>query len=210
MTMSRAYIICGDFQQQPTTTDTVADYIAEQLTGRGWQTRIVRTTDLLRQGNCALELAKQLNNSDLLIATFSAGQSSLPPQFVKILEAISATRTNEHGIGLPRFAAIACCSNDGHPTETSIELCRFFAKGTGMTWAGGLRVCGYYTAGKKMASLGPVAKELQNCLDKAAERLSACRLITEDAPELVCCPDLAPLKKEAVIQRNVKLKKTAA
>ena len=211
MTMKRAYIICGDFQQQPTTTDTVAEYIAAQLSKQGWQAQIVRTADLLRQGNCVMELAKQLNNSDLLVAAFSAGHSSLPPQFVKILEAISASRVNEHGTGLPRFAAIACCNDDGHQAETAMELCRFFSKGTGMTWAGGLRVCGYYTAGKTLAALGPVADELRKCLDNAANHLSACRLLNDNAPELICSPDLALLKNQdiPVPALRAKLKKTA-
>ncbi|MFA5160953.1 MAG: hypothetical protein WC421_01795 [Elusimicrobiales bacterium] len=190
-----AVLICGDACPSFTTAHTVCAYAAEKLAAAGWRARVVFAGDLLREGNCVRNLKILLEGSSLLMVAFASAGGSLPAPLVKILEAIAAARSAGQDTGLLRLAAIGCFPCGGADAENALDMCRSFAKGTGMEWSGGLAVCGWFTGGKPFAATGAGAARLRKGLDAAMQSLAAGQAIPESAMEQVSQPpDLSSLK----------------
>jgi hypothetical protein len=159
----------------------------EKLQGYGFEAKKIRTHKTIKTDEHKKRLIDAAQAADLIILSFPLYVDCLPYTVTRTLEILAEHFNAQTNRREQRFLAIANCGYpESHHNQTAIDICRQFARQTGLVWAGGLAMGGGgVIAGQSLEKVKGVARHVIKALDLTAEALSKNQPVPEKAVELM-------------------------
>ena len=178
----RALLLVGSPRTRKSTSNSLGNYLHEQLAGRSIETETIYPHTVLRSATKTQALLDAVEAADLLTLAFPLYVDSLPAPIIETLERIAAHRRCRDG--RPQmFTAIA---NNGFPESahnaTALAICETFAQQAGFVWAGSLALGGGQMLDGAPLTGGRTAR-IRQALDLAAVALAEGRVIPSAAQD---------------------------
>lgn len=195
MSAGAAVLLVGSARPRgASNSEMLGSYLLKRLESGGMTTTMLHVHHV-REARTASVLLPALDAADLFILASPVYVDSLPHLVTRCMEEIAAHRNVASAqVDAPgtrtRFVAILNC---GFPesihTEVPLAICRCFARGAGLAWAGGLGLGGGEALGARpLESLGAMTRNVRRSLDLAAAALLAGRDVPNAAAELMARP----------------------
>jgi len=180
-------ILVGSARKPHSTSESLAEYLASNLSLRGAEPQVFRVAESARDSS--LDILTAVDQADALMIVTPLYMDSLPYLLTATLEQI-AQRRNATAAGRRGLACLVHC---GFPealhNEIAIAICRQFAKEAGFEWLGGLSLGGgAVIAGKPLAELGGVLRNVRRSLALTADALAAGQPLPDAAVKLMAKP----------------------
>jgi hypothetical protein len=133
-----------------------------------------------------------LDQADVVALCFPLYFDSLPAPVTETLELIAEHRK---GLDVRNSPSLVAISNSGFPeavhNETALAICRQFAREAGFKWSGGLALGGgELIAGKPLAAMGRMVRNVTGSLDLTADALANGTEVPEHAIRLMGKPSI--------------------
>jgi len=187
-TKKKALLLIGSPKgKNRSTSESVGNYLLARLQEMGIETEKVFINSSMRSDEAIAGFLSTVESSDILILAFPLYVDSLPSRVVKALELIAENRKSSKD---QRLLAI---SNSGFPeafhNHTALDICRLFARETGIEWAGGLALGGGEAiGGRPLDEIGGMVRNVKRSLDLSAAALVEGRSVPEEAVNLMAKP----------------------
>lgn len=172
------------------TSAALGDYLVVQLARHGFTGEKYYVHQTVRTPQRLQELLVAVDQSDLLILTFPLYVDSLPYLVIKTLEGLAAHRQAQGTPAPLGFVAIANCGfPEAQHNDTALAICREFARQAHMRWLGGLALGqGGAIAGRPLAEVGRMARNVMRALDLTASALAQGQPVPAEAVALMAKP----------------------
>jgi multimeric flavodoxin WrbA len=170
----RALLLVGSPKKGKSTSNSLGEYLFDQLDQRSIQTETVFLYNALHSPEKMRALLDAVDTADLVMAAFPLYVDALPGPVVNVLERIAAHRQGRDSSTPQLFTAI---TNNGfpevHQCTTALAICEVFAQQAGFEWAGGLALGGgAMIDGAALVRMGGRTKRIRQSLDLAASALA--------------------------------------
>ena len=190
--IQRALLLVGSPRTRKSTSNSLGDYLFEQLKAHNIQTETIYIHTTMYSAQRTKAMLNAVDGADLILLPFPLNVDSLPARVMNALEHIASHRASQNGSRPhPLFAAIANCGfPEPNHNATALAICENFARLTGFQWAGSLAL----GAGEGMVHGMPLNEldgrvlPLKNALDLAAESLVQGMAIPSEAQALLAKP----------------------
>lgn len=186
--MSRALLLIGSPRMKGSNSAPIGDYFLERLKTPDMSTETLRLALLSGSPDDKMRLLEAVRNSDLIILSFPLYYDGPPALVIRTMEWILAAEIPDMG----KKRLLAICQNgfpEASQNQTALDICRQFARETGMQWAGGLAFgMGGVVDGKPLARRERMLRNLRKALDLSADALAQGRSIPEEAVTLAAQP----------------------
>ena len=188
--ISKALLLIGSPKPASSTSESIGDFLLEQLYKQGIEGEKTKLTQILRQEDGENKLISSIDNCDILILSCPLYVDSAPAIVIKAMELICNERKNrEHNKRQIMLAISNCGFPEAHQNNTALEIYRHFAEKCGFQWAGGLALgCGGAISGRPLNSLGGMAGNIVKALDNTASAIAQGKCIPEEAVQLMGKP----------------------
>jgi NAD(P)H-dependent FMN reductase len=182
-------LMIGSAKRPRSTSEVLGAYLLERLAERGFETGRVLLPRAVRSEDGRAALLEAVAQADLVILSFPLYVDSLPAPAIHALELISEAR-GEGGLAGKRLVALSNCGfPEARHNETALAVCRHFAEGMGMAWAGGLALGGGQAInGRALTDLGGMARDVIAALDRTVEALAEGGDVPPEAVERMAQP----------------------
>ncbi len=138
--MSRAILLVGSPKPGKSASRTFAEAVGTRLEAHGLNTRIERITPSFRNEARLGELLGGIAESDLVVLSFPVYWDAVPAPVLRLLEAWAAAAADGSMPAARRRLAVLtqCGFPEASHCQVAIDVCRLFARKTGVTWSGAL------------------------------------------------------------------------
>lgn len=190
-TAQKALLLIGSAKPAgQSTSEALGNYLLAQLRKEGFTPATSYLSRALRTPERRQELFTAVDQADLLLLAFPLYVDSLPYLVINALELIAAHRQTQPTPTPTRFIAIANCGfPEAHQNESALAMCQEFARQVGFVWAGGLALGqGGSLAGRPLAEVGGMARNVISALDLTASALAQGQPLPPDAVVLMAKP----------------------
>lgn len=186
-TQKHVLLLVGSAKGQRSTSNSLGTYLVEKLREYRFEAIKMRTHKAIKADQQRKRLIDAAQAADLIVLSFPLYVDCLPYTVTRTLEILADHFNTEKNRREQRFLAIANCGYpESHHNQTSIDICRQFARQTGLVWAGGLAMgAGGVIAGQPLEKVKGVARHVIKSLDLSAEALSKNQPVPEKAVELM-------------------------
>jgi hypothetical protein len=121
------------------TSAMLAQYVADGLAARGWQTQTLSLAKAVRKPDAWPALVDAFRDADVVGLFVPLYVDSLPAEATLALERLVAVApAHEQGI----FALVNCGFLEAEQNDTALAICRHFARQAGRAWLGSLALGG--------------------------------------------------------------------
>lgn len=184
----RALLLVGSPRRGKSTSNSLGEYLFEQLSARAIQTDTIYVHTALRSAGTSA-LMDAVDAADLVALAFPLYVDSLPAPVIEALERVDAHRRGRE-VRPQLFTAIANC---GFPealhNTTALAICEVFARQAGFEWAGSLSLGGGEAVnGQPLVQAGGRTIRMRKSLEVAAEALARGQAIPTAAQDLIGKP----------------------
>lgn len=176
------------------TSEALGGHLIEGLVAGGMDCDALHVSHL-RGERADQRLVPALEGAELFVLAAPVYVDALPYLVTHCLERVYLHRCGPGASDteLPPPTRMVALVNCGYPgvrhTETTLSICRAFARRAGLPWAGGLGLAaGEAIHGAPIAGLGRMGRNVRASLDLAAEALLAGEPIPDEAVELMARP----------------------
>ena len=179
----RALILVGSPKPRRSTSSAIAAYLLKGLQSNGCKTDKVHAIELVRVPMHDVEFLEAVQEADLFIPIFPLYYDGPPAIVMEAFETIARADLN---LASMRMAAVVQCGfPEAEQNRAALDICRQFARETGMPWAGGLAIgMGGSLEGKELERLGGRTRNLRRALDLSAAALAEGQSISDEAATL--------------------------
>lgn len=185
-------LLVGSPKGFSSTSASLACYLGAQLQKRGWQEERLhlRPSAVLPGGRS--DLLAAVDEASLVVFSSPLYLDSPPYPVILAMELIAEHRRATAPPAHQRLLAISNCGfPEPHHNETALGIYRRFAKEAGFAWAGGMALgAGEVISDKPLELLGPVAENIRQSLEMAAEALAEEKPVPRKAISLMARPAL--------------------
>jgi hypothetical protein len=190
MSAKSAVLLVGSAKQPHSTSERLAEHMAQRLRAQGVATDIVLIYRMISSEARRRELVATINAADVVVLAFPLFVDSLPFIVVKTLEMLAASRIGDPSPKAQTLMAVVNCGfPEARQNDLAIAICRRFAKESGFQWAGGMGLgAGETINGKPLAECGRLVRNVTAALDLAADALAAGKPVPEQAIALMARP----------------------
>jgi NAD(P)H-dependent FMN reductase len=206
----RALILAGSARARGrSTSESLAGYLGERLTGHGMATTLVRVPRLRRPASLAAFL-EELDGAELFVLAAPLYVDALPHLVTRALERIAAHRAGTGRAAGAMLAIVNCGFPEAAHTRVALAICRAFAVRADLEWRGGLGLGGgELIGGRRLEELGWLTRNVTRALELTAAALAAGEPVPPAAVELMARPLVHPRVFTAVadvswVQRAVR------
>jgi multimeric flavodoxin WrbA len=170
----RALLLVGSPKTRKSTSNSLGEYLFEQLGAQSIQTETIYVHTVLRSTAKMQALLDAVDGADLVTLAFPLYVDSLPAPVIEALERIAAQRQGREPSRRQLFTAIANCGfPEAHHCDTALAICETFARQAGFEWAGALALGGgEMINGAALVEAGGMTIRIRKSLDMAAEALA--------------------------------------
>jgi hypothetical protein len=177
------------------TSEALADHLAQRLHARGVETVTLHVARALRTETRTQELLHAVDRADLFVLAFPLYVDALPYLATEALERIAAHRQAQPTpLPMPFLAIANCGFPEARHNDTALAICQQFASEAGFSWAGGLALgAGGAINGRPLAQAGGMARNVARALDMTADALAAGSAAPTEAIALLARP-MMPLR----------------
>jgi hypothetical protein len=180
----RALILVGSPKPRRTTSGAIAAYLAAALEARGCETETLRARSVIADDAGRAAFLQAMNRADVFIPVFPLYYDGLPAIAMEALEGLLPGGIPDAG-SRQVAAVVQCGFPEAEQNTAALNICRQFARETGMCWAGGLAIgMGGSLEGKALEQLGRRTRNLRRALDLGAEALAEGQPVPEEAAVL--------------------------
>jgi len=188
----RALLLVGSPKGPESTSESLGDYLLDQLSKGGLETQKIRIFPSINSDDGREKLLSAINTSDILILSHPLYIDSLPTPVIKTMELVAKHRKSTAELREQKLLAI---SNNGFPeayqNETALAISRRFAFESKIKWAGGLALGGGESIdGRPLRELGVMARNVKKSLDLTAAALLEGKPVPKEAVDLMAKPFL--------------------
>jgi hypothetical protein len=186
----RATLLIGSPRGLASTSESLGTYVLQRLREHGLETGKAYVNPSLNSDKNREALLRLVDISDLLILAFPLYVDSLPSRVVAALELIAE---HKRAVNVPKRRRLVAIVNSGFPearqSDTALAICRRFAKEAELDWAGGLALGGgQLIAGRALAEVGGVVRNVMKALDLTAAAVAEGELVPKEAADLMAKP----------------------
>lgn len=180
-------LLVGSAKGQRSTSASLGAYLLAKLQGYGFEATRIRTHKAIKTDAQRKRLIHAVQEADVIVLSFPLYVDCLPYTVTRTLEILADHFNAQTNRREQRFLAIANCGYpESRQNQTAIDICRQFARQTGLVWAGGLALGGGGAiAGQPLEKVKGVARHVIKSLDLTAEALSKNLPVPEKAVELM-------------------------
>lgn len=183
-------VLIGSPKVNKSTSESLANYLIEQLAARGAHAEKIHVSKILRSVENMDNLILQVDKADMVVLVSPLYVDSLPYPVTKAFELI-----NEHrkGAGLKKsqklVAILNCGFPEAHQNNTALAICRLFAREAGFEWSGGLALgMGGTIDGQAVEKLGGMLRNVKRALELTVDAIISGRSVPQEAVELMAKP----------------------
>lgn len=189
MSQGRALLLVGSPKAERSTSEIIASPMLERLQKNGMTVEKAYATRAVRSEEDMMRVIGQVDDADLIILAFPLYVDSMPAVLIKVLERIHAHRVASPIAKKQKLVAIVNCGfPEPYQNDLAVEMCRIFARQTGIEFAGSARIgMGPSLEGKPLRESGQ-AKSLIKGLEMAAGDLCRGKQIEKEALDLMSKP----------------------
>lgn len=186
----RALLLVGSPKTRKSNSNSLGEYLFEQLRSHSIQTEAVYLHTMVRSPEKMKGLLETIDSSDLVTLSFPLYEDTLPSPVIDVLEQIAAHRQSGEQNHHPLLIAIANCGfPEAHHNANALAICESFAKKAKLQWAGGLALGGgEQIAGRPLVEAGGQTIRIRKSLGLAAEALVKGQAIPKTAQDLMSKP----------------------
>jgi multimeric flavodoxin WrbA len=187
----RALLLVGSPKARKSTSNSLGQYLFDQLKAQSMQTETVYLHTTVRSHEKMKGLMDALDAADLVTLVFPVYVDSLPAPVIEVLERVAAHRQSRGRDHRPLFIAI---SNSGFPeaghNATALAICEIFARQAEFEWAGSLGLGGGQglVADRPLEEGGGRTVRIRKGLKLAAAALAQGQAIPKAAQDLIAKP----------------------
>lgn len=180
-------LLVGSAKGQRSTSNSLGAYLVGKLREYGFEAVKMSTHKTIKTDQQRKRLIHAAQAADLIVLSFPLYVDCLPSTATRTLEILADYFNAQANRREQRFLAIANCGYpESHHNRTAIDICRQFARQTGLVWAGGLAMgAGGAIAGKPLENIKGLARHVIKSLDLTADALSRNLPVPEKAVELM-------------------------
>jgi multimeric flavodoxin WrbA len=188
-----ALILIGSPRLKKSTSARLAAVLEEHLEKQGLKVARLYSRKVFASPQNTKELLAQIDTSDLLVLISPLYVDSLPAPVTRLLEIVAENRRGKEASSPKLFAAIINCGlPDSRQNTCALNICRIFARHSGLVWAGGLSLAsGEIIGGRPLSQAQPGVRRIKKALEVAAVFLAKGQSIPNRAQQLMEKP-LAP------------------
>lgn len=174
----KVVLLVGSPKLEGGNSDLLGRYLLKQLDNETIETQIIRVSQALQSAEKTREMTKKAATADWLVLSFPNYMSSPPALMIETMDLIYSDFQKTPSDKQQKLMAI--CSG-GYPgtasLETALEICRLYAKETGLRWMGGIGIAGTAVledksggdpASHSLEKAGFMAKKMMKALDLGA------------------------------------------
>jgi multimeric flavodoxin WrbA len=185
----RALLLVGSPRNRKSNSNSIGEYLFEQLNAQGVESETVNLYTLLRSAEQMEALFSAIDSADLVVLVFPLYVDSLPAPVIDVLEQIALNRQGRE-IRRQLFAAIANCGfPEASQNATALTICETFAGQTGFEWAGSMALGGgEVITGMPLDQGGGRTMRIRKSLELAAASLVKGQPISRAAREMMGKP----------------------
>ncbi|HMK45038.1 MAG TPA: hypothetical protein VK436_00275 [Methanocella sp.] len=186
--ISKALLLIGSPRGERSNSLQLGTYLMDRLREQGVATETAFAAKLAKSAEGRRQLLTAVDEADLLVLAFPLYVDCLPSQTIRALELI-----HEHRKAMPKrqlFLSIVNCGfPEPHQNQTAIDICKRFAKETGLEWAGAACISsGMTIKGKPLQESDEFLVPLIKGLDNAAKLLAKGEPLPPEAEALLYLP----------------------
>lgn len=188
--VQRALLLVGSPKTRKSTSNSLGDYLFEQLRAQSIQTETIYLHTVLRNPQKMQALLDATDMADLVTLAFPLYVDALPAPVAEALERIAEHRQNHAPSRRQLFTAIANCGfPEAHQCNTALAICETFARKARFEWAGALALgAGSMVNGMPLAEAGGMTIRIRQSLALAAEQLAQGQTVPAVAQEMMSKP----------------------
>ncbi len=186
----RALLLVGSPRTHQSNSNSLGQYLLEQLTSHSVHTETVYLHTTVRAPEKMNALLEAIDAADLVTLAFPLYEDTLPAPVIAALEQIAAHRQSREQTNWPLFTAIANCGfPEAQHNTNALAICETFAGKAKLQWAGGLSLGGgEQIGGRPLAAVGGQSITMRKALDLAAGALAKGQSIPKAARDLMSRP----------------------
>ncbi|MDI6796574.1 MAG: NAD(P)H-dependent oxidoreductase [Desulfatibacillaceae bacterium] len=188
-----ALILIGSPRLKKSTSARLGAVLEENLEKQGLKVSTLFVRKVFASPQQTEDFLAQIEASDLLVLISPLYVDSLPAPVTRLLELVAQNRKNREATTPKLFAAIINCGlPDPGQNTNALNICRIFARHSGLVWAGGLSLgSGEIIGGRPLSKAPPGVGRIKKALEIAAGFLAKGQSIPNRAQQLLEKP-LAP------------------
>jgi len=180
----RVLILMGSPKPRRATSGAIAAYLAAALEVRGCETETIWVRNVIADDAGRAAFLQAMNSADVFIPVFPLYYDG-PPAIVMEAFELWAGKGSANAGARQMAAVVQCGFPEAQQNRAALDICRQFARETGMNWAGGLAIgMGGSLGGKELVRLGGRTRNLRRALDLCAEALAGAKAVPEEAAAL--------------------------
>jgi hypothetical protein len=183
----KALLLGGSPKPKESNSDSLLEYLGEQLEKQGCDTETVHLIRAVRTEEATAELVAAVGAADLVVLSFPLYWDALPGHVVRVFERVAAARAASTPATRPAFVAV-CQSGfpEAEQIAVALQICRNFAAAAELDWAGGLAMgSGETLGGMPMSKAGSRVPNVVKALDLTAAALAAGEPVPDEAVQLM-------------------------
>lgn len=183
-------ILTGSPKPSKSTSESMGNYLIEQLTARGAYAEKIHVCKALRSGQSLSSLLLAIDKADIVVLISPLYVDSLPYPVTKALEIINEHRKKAGPKNNQRLAAILNCGfPEAHQNNTALAICRLFAREAGFEWSGGLALgMGGAIDGQAVEKFGGMFRNVKRALELTADAIIKGDSVPQEAVGLMAKP----------------------
>jgi multimeric flavodoxin WrbA len=189
----KALIVNGSPRGEKATSHILGTLLGEGLRGHGVEVRDAWALGALNDDARTAELLDAFDAADLVVLSFPLYVDSLPAPLTQVLELYAqrvAGRGGTRERAVPRLAAIVQCGfPEAAQCDTSLAICRNFARAAGMEWAGGMAMGGGGMLANGLDKIPPKSGQaVRSAIAEAVDALAWGEAVPESCVERLRAP----------------------
>ncbi len=190
----RAVLLVGSPRTRKSTSNSLGEYLFQQLGAQSIQTEVVYLYHVLRSPEKMHALLEAVDAADLVTLAFPLYVDSLPAPVIEALERIAVYRQGREPGHRQLFAAIANCGfPEAHHNAGALAICETFARSAGFEWAGSMALGGgEMIQGASLPEKGGQTIRIRKALELAATALSKGEAIPTASNDMMGKPVIPP------------------
>jgi hypothetical protein len=187
---NRVVVLIGSPKASKSTSESLGNYLIEQLAARGAHTEKIHVSKVLRSIESTDNMMSAVDKADTVILVSPLYVDSLPYPVTKAFELISEYRQGAGTAKAQKLVAIMNCGfPEAHQNDTAIAICRLFARKIGFEWAGGLALgMGGTIDGQALEKLGGMLRNVKRALELTADAIVAGSSVPQEVVDLMAKP----------------------
>ena len=177
----------GSPKGENSTSASLGNYLIHKLEEQGLSSERAFIYRLVNRQEKQKELLSLVDNADLIILAFPLYVDSLPAPVIKAMELLNEERALSKSSKNQGFVVLSNCGfPEASHINTALEICRIFAKESGLDWKGGVAFGGGGAVnGIPLEERGGMVRNVRKGLNIAAEALAKGKAIPQEATDLI-------------------------